>query len=102
MVSVIVDTSNTRQVRLRVVFRASQTVRQAVVPLSGRTSYTPTVRFAFPRVACGTAWSVVATGDPAGASGSANGRTPPCPEPTAKPTATRTVKLPPAPRPPAR
>ena len=97
VVSVSVDTANTRQVRLRVVFQAGQAVQQAVVPLSGATGYTRTVRFAFAKVACGSTWSVMATGDPSGGSSGANGRTPACPKPTPKPTATRTVK--PTPKP---
>ncbi|MEV6859922.1 protein kinase [Streptosporangium subroseum] len=97
VVSVSVDTANTRQVRLSVVFQAGQAVQRAVVPLSGATGYTRTVRFAFAKVACGSTWSVMATGDPSGGSSGANGRTPACPKPTPKPTATRTVK--PTPKP---
>ncbi|WP_204358400.1 protein kinase [Streptosporangium sp. 'caverna'] len=97
VVSVSVDTANTRQVRLSVVFQAGQAMQQAVVPLSGATGYTRTVRFAFAKVACGSTWSVMATGDPSGGSSGANGRTPACPKPTPKPTATRTVK--PTPKP---
>ncbi|WP_371783786.1 protein kinase domain-containing protein [Streptosporangium subroseum] len=97
VVSVFVDTANTRQVRLSVVFQAGQAIQRAVVPLSGATGYTRTVRFAFAKVACGSAWSVTATGDPSGGSSGASGRTPACPKPTPKPTATHTVK--PTPKP---
>ncbi|MFF3440221.1 protein kinase [Streptosporangium sp. NPDC002721] len=94
-VSVAVDAANARQVRLRVVFRAGPAVRRTVVPLSGATSYSRTVRFGFPRVGCGAAWNVVVTSLPSGRTSGASGETPPCagpartPEPA--PTATRTA-----------
>ncbi|WP_436759022.1 protein kinase domain-containing protein [Streptosporangium sp. V21-05] len=95
LVSVSVDTANARQVRLRVVFRAGRAVRRTVVPLSGATSYSRTVRFGFPRVGCGAAWNVVVTGLPSGRTSGASGETSPCAGPTRTPrpvpTATRTA-----------
>ncbi|MDP9865837.1 MULTISPECIES: serine/threonine-protein kinase [Streptosporangium] len=88
VVTVAVDTGNRGQVRLRVAFRVGRAVQRAVVPLSGATSYTRTVRFAFPRVPCGSTWSVTATSVPPGGSGDASGRTAPCAEPTPSPTPT--------------
>ncbi|MEV4185390.1 protein kinase [Streptosporangium canum] len=86
--SIAVDTGDPRQVRLRVVFRVGQAAQQVTVPLSGETSYTRTVRFTFPRVPCGSAWSVTATSAPPGGAARASGRTAPCPEPTPGPTRT--------------
>ncbi|MGJ6960460.1 protein kinase domain-containing protein [Streptosporangium sp. G11] len=101
LVAVSVDTANARQVRLRVVFRAGQAVRRTVVPLSGATSYSRTVRFGFPRVRCGAAWNVVVTGLPSGRTSGASGETSPCAGPTRTPrpdpTVTRTAA--PTPRP---
>ncbi|MEU4407410.1 protein kinase [Streptosporangium sp. NPDC023963] len=85
LVAVSVDTANARQVRLRVVFRAGQAVRRTVVPLSGATSYSRTVRFGFPRVGCGAAWNVVVTGLPSGRTSGASGATSPCAGPTRTP-----------------
>ncbi|MBG0825098.1 protein kinase [Planomonospora sp. ID91781] len=89
--SVTVGAANTRQVRLRVAFRVGRSVQQTTVALAGATDYTRTVRFSFPKVPCGSGWSVVATGLPSGRSDSASGRTAPCarPTPTAEPTPTR-------------
>ncbi|GGL30819.1 serine/threonine-protein kinase [Planomonospora parontospora] len=88
--SVTVGAANTRQVRLRVVFRVGRSLQQTTVALAGATDYTRTVRFAFPKAPCGSGWSVVATGLPSGRSDSVNGRTAPCarPTPTAEPTPT--------------
>ncbi|MEU8379391.1 protein kinase [Streptosporangium sp. NPDC048865] len=99
-VSVAVDTASARKVRLRVVFRAGPTVRRAVVPLAGATSYSRTVRFGFPRVGCGAAWSVVVTGLPSGRASGASGETSPCAGPTRtpKPSPTATRTAPPTPR----
>ncbi|WP_440065769.1 protein kinase domain-containing protein [Streptosporangium sp. OZ121] len=91
LVAVSVDTANARQVRLRVVFRAGQAVRRTVVPLSGATSYSRTVRFGFPRVGCGAAWNVVVTGLPSGRASGASGETSPCAGPTRTPRPAPTV-----------
>ncbi|MER5644493.1 protein kinase [Streptosporangium sp. NPDC002524] len=91
VVSVSVGTANARQVRLRVVFRAGRAVRRTVVPLSGATSYSRTVRFGFPRVGCGAAWNVVVTGLPSGRTSGASGATSPCAGPTRTPRPAPTV-----------
>ncbi|MFB9675814.1 protein kinase domain-containing protein [Streptosporangium vulgare] len=95
LVAVSVDTASARKVRLRVVFRAGRAVRRTAVPLSGATSYSRTVRFAFPRVGCGAAWNVVVTGLPSGRTSGASGETSPCAGPTRTPgpapTVTRTA-----------
>ncbi|GII03960.1 serine/threonine-protein kinase [Planobispora takensis] len=87
VVSVTVNSADTRAVRLRVVFRVGQATRQRVVPLTGATSYLRTVRFSFPKAACGSMWSVTATGLPPGRADRVSGRIPACPKPSATPTA---------------
>ncbi|MEV7964550.1 serine/threonine-protein kinase [Sphaerisporangium sp. NPDC088356] len=75
----VVTTANAQAVELKVSFQlAGKSLHVASVRLSGKTGYTTTVSFRFPRPLCGLGWGVTATTVPEGPPASAARELSPC------------------------